>query len=77
MNEKQRKEIESSPRMNRILDLIYENDGSLLWWDAHIYTSVIAEGDVAIVFGENSLKEAEFLVKEGEYPIKIIKAENI
>jgi hypothetical protein len=77
MNEKQRKEIKSSPRMNRILDLIYENDGSLLWWDAHIYTSVIAEGDVAIVFGENSLKEAEFLVKEGEYPIKIIKAENI
>lgn len=77
MNEKQRKEIESSPRMNRILDLIYEKDGSLLWWDPHVYTSVLAEGDVAIVFGEKSLKEAEFLVKQGSYPIKILKAEDI
>lgn len=77
MNEKQRKEIESSPRMNRILDLIYEKDGSLLWWDPHVYTSVLAEGDVAIVFGEKSLKEAEFLVKQGSYPIRILKAEDI
>lgn len=77
MNEKQRKEIESSPRMNRILDLVYEKDGSLLWWDPHIYTSVIAEGDVAIVFGEKSLKETEFLIKQGQYPIRMIKAEAI
>ena len=77
MTEKQRKEIESSPRMNRIVDLVYKNDGSLLWWDPNIYTSVIADGDVAIVFGEKSLKEAEFLVKQGSYPIKIIKAEDI
>jgi hypothetical protein len=77
MTEKQRKEIESSPRMNKIVDLVYENDGSLLWWDANIYTSVIAEGDAAIVFGEKAMKEAEFLVKQGSYPIKIIKAEDI
>jgi hypothetical protein len=77
MTEKQRKEIESSPRMNKIVDLVYKNDGSLLWWDPNIYTSVIADGDVAIVFGEKSLKEAEFLVKQGSYPIKIIKAEDI
>ncbi len=77
MNEKQRKEIESSPRMNRILDLVYEMDGSLLWWDPHIYTTVLAEGDVAIVFGEKSQKEAEFLIKQGQYPIKMSMAESI
>ena len=56
-------------RMNRMaISSIYKNDGSLLWWDPNIYTSVIAEGDVAIVFGEKSLKEAEFLVKQGSYP---------
>ena len=75
--EKQRTEIENSPRMNRIADLIYENDGSLLWWDSRLHAPVIGEGDVAIVFGENSLKEATFLVKQGAYPLKIIKAEDI
>ena len=30
--EKQRLAIENSPRMNSIADLIYEKDGSLLWW---------------------------------------------
>jgi hypothetical protein len=75
--EKQRMEIENSPRMNEIADLIYEKDGSLLWWDAKLHASVIGEGDVAIVFGENSLTEAEFLVKQGGYPIKIIKAEEL
>jgi len=77
MTEKQRKEIERSPRMYKILDLVYEKDGSLLWWDPHIYTSVVSEGDVAIVFGQNALKEAEFLVKAGQYPLNIIKAEDI
>jgi hypothetical protein len=76
-NEEQRIEIENSPRMNRIADLIYENDGSLLWWDAKIHAPVIGEGDVAIVFGEKSLKEAEFLIKKGGYPLKIIKVEEI
>ena len=77
MTEKQRSEIENSPRMNKIADLIYENDGSLLWWDARLHAPVIDEGDVAIVFGENSLNEAEFLVKKGGYKIKIVKAEEI
>jgi len=77
MTEKQRKEIERSPRMYKILDLVYEKDGSLLWWDPHIYTSVVSEGDMAIVFGQNALKEAEFLVKAGQYPLNIIKAEDI
>jgi len=63
--------------MYKILDLVYEKDGSLLWWDPHIYTSVVSEGDVAIVFGQNALKEAEFLVKAGQYPLNIIKAEDI
>ena len=39
MTEKQRKEIESSPRMNKVINIIYKNDGSLLWWDPNIYTS--------------------------------------
>jgi hypothetical protein len=76
-NEEQRSEIENSPRMNKIADLIYKNDGSLLWWDAKLHAPVIGEGDVAIVFGEASLKEAEFLVKQGGYPIKIMRAEEI
>ena len=75
--EKQRIAIENSPRMNSIADLIYEKDGSLLWWDAKLHTSIIGDGDVAIVFGETSQKEADFLVKQGGYPIKIMKAEEI
>jgi hypothetical protein len=75
--EKQRIAIENSPRMNSIADLIYEKDGSLLWWDAKLHTSIIGDGDVAIVFGETSRKEADFLVKQGGYPIKIMKAEEI
>ncbi len=63
--------------MNRILDLVYEKDGCLLWWDPYLSTSVIAEGDVAIVFGEKSLKETEFLAKQDVYPSKVLKAENI
>jgi hypothetical protein len=70
-------EIENSPRMNRIADIICENDGSLLWWDARLHAHVIGEGDVAIVFGDNSLKEAEFLIKQGGYPIKIMRAETL
>jgi hypothetical protein len=30
-----------------------------------------------LVFGETLLKEAEFLAKQGGYPIKIMKAEEI
>ena len=75
--EKQRLAIENSPRMNSIADLIYEKDGSLLWWDAKLHTSIIGEGDVAIIFGETAQKEADFLVKEGGYPLKIMKAEEI
>ncbi len=75
--EKQRLAIENSPRMNSIADLIYEKDGSLLWWDAKLHTSIIGEGDVAIIFGETAQKEADFLVKEGKYPLKIMKAEEI
>jgi hypothetical protein len=75
--EKQRVEIENSPRMNKIADLIYDNNGSLLWWDGKLHAPIIGEGDVAIVFGENSLKEAEFLAKQGGYPIKIVRAETI
>lgn len=77
VTEKQRTEIENSPRMNRIADLIYETDGSLLWWDAKLHATIIGEGDVAISFGENSLKEAEFLVKQGGYQIKIMRAEEL
>jgi hypothetical protein len=76
-NEEQRIAIENSPRMNRIADLIYDSDGSLLWWDAKLHAPVIGEGDVAIVFGEKSLKEAEFLIEKGGYPLKIMKAEEI
>lgn len=75
--EKQRLAIENSPRMNSIADLIYEKDGSLLWWDAKLHTSIIGERDVAIIFGETAQKEADFLVKEGGYPLKIMKAEEI
>jgi hypothetical protein len=77
INEKQRKAIEDSPRMNRILDLIFEKDGSLLWWDPHIYTKVIADGDVALVFGPNGEKEARFLIEAGAYPLKILQAKDI
>jgi hypothetical protein len=69
--------IENSPRMNSIANLIFEKDGSLLWWDAKIHTPLISEGDVAIVFGEAARKEADFLVKQGGYPIKVMKAEEI
>lgn len=75
--EKQRIAIENSPRMNSIADLIYEKDGSLLWWDAKLHTSIIGDGDVAIVFGETAQKEADFLAKKGGYPLKIMKAEEI
>ena len=75
--EKQRIAIENSPRMNSIADLIFEKDGSLLWWDAKLHTTIIGDGDVAIVFGETAQKEADFLVKQGGYPIKIMKAEEI
>jgi len=76
-NEEQRIAIENSPKMDKIADLIYENDGSLLWWDTKLHTSVINEGDVAIVFGEKSLKEAEFLTKKAAYPMRILKIEEI
>jgi len=69
--------IENSPRMNSIADLIYEKDGSLLWWDPKIHTPIISDGDVAIVFGEAAQKEADFLIKQGGYPIKVMKAEEI
>ena len=75
--EKQRIAIENSPRMNSIADLIYEKDGSLIWCDAKLHTSIIGDGDVAIVFGETAQTEADFLVKQGGYPIKIMEAEEI
>jgi len=75
--EKQRMAIENSPRMNSIADLIFEKDGSLLWWDPKIHTPIIGDDDVAIVFGETAQKEADFLVKQGGYPIKVMKAEEI
>lgn len=75
-NNVQRLEIETSPTMNKIYDLIYENDGSLIWWDPKEHAKLIAKDDVAIVFGENGLKEAEFLIKLG-HPLRILKAEDI
>lgn len=75
-NSEQRREIQESPIMSKIYDLIYVKDGSLIWWDPKEHTSLIGKGDVAIVFGEKGLAEAEFLLKLG-YPLKILKAENI
>lgn len=75
-NKTQRVEIEDSPKMDKILNRIYEKDGSLIWWEPHYHTKLIKKGDVAIVFGEKGMEEAQFLV-DTEYPLKIIKADNI
>jgi hypothetical protein len=75
-NSVERLEIESSPMMNKIHDLIYAKDGSLLWWDPNIHAKVIAQDDVAIVFGEKGMREAKHLNKLG-YQLRIQKAEDI
>lgn len=74
--EEQRAMIENSPKMQKIYNLIYEEDGSLVWWDPNIHCSLVRAGDKAVVFGPNGLKEAEFLVK-AEYPLTIIRSEDI
>lgn len=75
-NATQRMEIEASPKMNKICDLVYEKDGSLLWWDPKEHSTLIEKGDVAIVFGAKGMEEAKFLVKLG-HPLKILKVEHI
>jgi hypothetical protein len=76
LNSPQRLEIEESPLMNKIHDLIYFIDGSLIWWDPKEHTKLIQKDDIAIVFGNKGLEEAQFLNKLGNQ-LKILKVENI
>ena len=62
--------MENSPFMDLIHNRIFDKDGSLVWWTPDLYSRMIKKGDVAVVYGDNGVKEVLHL-QTLRYPIEI------
>jgi len=69
-DKKERARVENSPFMDLIHNRIFDKDGSLAWWTPDLYARMIKKDDVAVVYGDEGLKEAARLLTL-RYPIEI------
>jgi len=67
---KERARVENSPFMDLIHNRIFDKDGSLAWWTPSLHARMVKGGDIAVVYGENGLKEATRL-QTLRYPVEI------
>jgi len=68
--EDERERLVNSPAMDVIINRVYQKNGSYCFWKTKNHSRYVAKGDIAVVYGDNGLKEARKLI-DMLYPITI------